>query len=147
MHMILLLTGCWLLLGLPNQDTDPVDTSWWTDADLDTDTDSDTDADVEYFDAYVWVLDFHGGFDGQDLIPYGIGGDIEQPPYLEVSLYEERWFENQSDLHKCVATFEGHSEQVSRFVWINFGQQLLSVSLDGTLKIWNLMKQSCIFTT
>jgi len=104
--MILFLTGCWLLIGLPNQDTEPVDTSWWTDADLDTDTDTDTDTETEYFDAYVWGLDFHGGYDGQDLIPYGIGADVEQPPYLEVSLYEERWFENQNDLHKCVATFE-----------------------------------------
>ena len=102
--MILLLTGCWLLLSLPNKDTDPQDTSWWTDAD--TDADADTDVDDEYFDAYVWGLDFYGGYDGQDLIPYGIGGDIEQPPYVEVVLYEERWFETQNDLHTCRATFQ-----------------------------------------
>lgn len=56
------------------------------------------------------------------------------------------WQIDDAKKPKCVATLEGHSEQVSRVLWINFGQQLLSVSLDGTLKVWNLMKQACVFT-
>ncbi len=104
MHLFLL-TGCWLLLTLPGRDTDTsVDTGWWTDADADTDADGDTDKD--YFEPYVWGMDFESGWDGDDLAPFGIGGDIYQDPYMELTLYEERWFETQSDAYKCVSLFQ-----------------------------------------
>ncbi len=103
--MILLLTGCWLLLTLPIREKDPIDTSWWTDVDTDSDSDADTDTDPIYFDPFVWGLDFEGGWDGEELVSYGIGGDIEQYPYVELTLYEEEWFDSMSDANKCISLF------------------------------------------
>ena len=55
---------------------------------------------------------------------------------------------NISDVAKpqCVATLQGHQEQLAKVLWINAGLQLLTAGLDGVVKLWNLKKQQCVTT-
>jgi len=42
---------------------------------------------------------------------------------------------------ECVATLQGHADQLVKVKWINHGLQLASASVDGVVKLWNLKKQ------
>ena len=42
---------------------------------------------------------------------------------------------------ECVATLQGHYEQLIKVKWLNSGLQLASASVDGVVKLWNLKKQ------
>lgn len=46
----------------------------------------------------------------------------------------------QGDKPQCVATFQGHSDQLVKIKWINSGLQVLSASVDGVTKVWNIRK-------
>jgi U3 small nucleolar RNA-associated protein 13 len=41
---------------------------------------------------------------------------------------------------KCAATFQGHKDQLVKVQWINMGLQVVSASVDGVVKIWNVKK-------
>jgi U3 small nucleolar RNA-associated protein 13 len=46
----------------------------------------------------------------------------------------------------CIATFSGHQTALVKVNWINLGLQIVSASVDGIAKIWNLKKQICVNT-
>ena len=41
---------------------------------------------------------------------------------------------------ECIATFQGHLDQLVKVKWLNRGLQLASAGVDGNLKIWNIKK-------
>jgi len=47
---------------------------------------------------------------------------------------------------ECVATLQGHADQLIKVKWLNAGLQLASASVDGVVKLWNLKKQQCVST-
>lgn len=46
----------------------------------------------------------------------------------------------------CVATLQGHQDQLVKVHWINMGLQVVTASADGMVKIWNVKKQTCVNT-
>jgi len=47
---------------------------------------------------------------------------------------------------KCLATLEGHQDQIVKVQWLNMGLQFATASVDGVVKLWNLKKQQCVNT-
>ena len=47
---------------------------------------------------------------------------------------------------ECVATLQGHADQLVKVKWINHGLQLATACVDGIVKLWNLKKQQCVNT-
>jgi U3 small nucleolar RNA-associated protein 13 len=41
---------------------------------------------------------------------------------------------------QCIATLSGHQSSLVKVSWINLGLQILSASVDGVVKVWNLKK-------
>ena len=50
------------------------------------------------------------------------------------------------DKGECIATLQGHADQLVKIKWLNQGLQLASASVDGVVKLWNLKKQQCVNT-
>jgi len=46
----------------------------------------------------------------------------------------------------CIATLQGHQDQLVKVHWLNMGLQVVTASADGIVKIWNVKKQQCVST-
>lgn len=46
----------------------------------------------------------------------------------------------------CIATLQGHQDQLVKVHWLNMGLQVATASADGIVKIWNVKKQQCVNT-
>jgi hypothetical protein len=92
------------------------------DADVDVDADSDADAD-DIFDPWLFTVEMHTGFDGDDLMPYGIEG-TEVAPYAIFRFYEEDYRHSQIDAYTCEWTGkivqDGHDGLGAGGLWIGF---------------------------
>ena len=76
------------------------------DADADSDADSDTDADPEYFEPYVFGMDFYAGYDGAGMVAYGFGDGNVQDPFAAITVFEEAYFDSGGDTrYTCEETY------------------------------------------
>lgn len=95
---LLALTAC---IGPGRQVCDTATQIGCGDGDADTDVDADTDADADdVFDPWLFTIEMHTGYDGADIMPYGIEG-TEVAPYAIFRFYEEAYRQNQLDQYTC----------------------------------------------
>jgi len=53
---------------------------------------------------------------------------------------------NLSGEGSCICVLQGHLQSLVKCGWLNAGLQVMSTSVDGVTKIWNVKKQSCVNT-
>ena len=84
--------------GWADTDTD-ADTDADSDSDSDSDSDTDTDTDAD-FDSYAASIALYTGFHDGDLTSVYFSGS-EQPPLVEITFYEEDYFEAGDERYTC----------------------------------------------
>mmetsp|Transcript_4577 Transcript_4577/g.6941 ORF Transcript_4577/g.6941 Transcript_4577/m.6941 type:complete len:299 (+) Transcript_4577:1864-2760(+) len=63
-----------------------------------------------------------------------------------IKVWDLHDIESGVEKQRCIATLQGHQDQLVKALWINMGMQIASASVDGVVKIWNMKKKQCVNT-